>query len=367
MRGFLKFLFCAVAFVFTGAPTAYAGEHCQPEKGITPYCGLQGPEDMVHVPDSSLLILSQYGGHMQHGPGSLLLFDMATEDKTELFSSSTIATQPSELWGDSNCTVPPKHFSPHGIDMILWPDGALMLLVVNHEEADSVQFFQIIRSGNDAALEWRGCVMMPVGLKLNDVSATPEGGFVTGAVRIKEMRQTRWTSLDEVVPQLMRWSPSEGLTIVHAFPSGGYLNGVNVAASGDTVFVNDSALGKVSKISLKTGEILREAFVKTPDNNRWTGDGRLLITSILVSDMAVMEECDRHKDKPCAIPFSVSVLDPDTMQIDRIFYHDGSQPFGAATVALQVGDKLYLGAALGDRMAMVPMPQNRKGKTDDSD
>ena len=49
---------------------------CQTMNGMTPHCGYQNPEDLVHIPDTELLIVSEMGEFMADSPGALSLLNI---------------------------------------------------------------------------------------------------------------------------------------------------------------------------------------------------------------------------------------------------------------------------------------------------
>ena len=329
-----------------------AGERCEAAKGITPYCKFKGPEDMVHVPDSPFLIIGQYGGHVRREPGYLVSFDRTTEDIKRLFPIHG-KKPPTRLWGQKTCTTPPTYFSPHGVDLIRRPNGDWMLLVVNHgaskKDRDSIQFFKVMPFEQSISLQWQGCVLMEKGIYLNDVAALPQGGFVVPVVEMTGQNKSK--------SSLLLWKKSKGLSTLMNLNIG-YGNGIAITPDGATLFVNDTVFGKVVKISVADKKVVAEAAVKTPDNSSWSNDGELLITSILYSSPEALEACDQNKSGPCDIPFEVTLLDPKSMRTKVLFTHDGSAPFGGATVAVQLEDTLYLGSAFGDRIAAIYFEQD---------
>jgi hypothetical protein len=56
---------------------------------------------------------------------------------------------------------------------------------------------------------------------------------------------------------------------------------------------------------------------------------------------------------PCLLPYEVIKADPETMQAEVFLSQDGA-PMGYATVALKVGDHLFMGSAHGDRVVSSP-------------
>jgi len=333
-------------------PGVWADENCKSSQNIHVYCGFQGPEDLVHVPNSPFLIVSQYGGHVQRYPNSLMLFNRETKEKEILFPRQGIDQSSVPLWGAKDCLAPPETFSPHGIDLGRHQSGERMLLVVNHAKLDSIQFFKVVLDQERLSLEWRGCVEMPEHFKLNDVAVLPKGGFAVPAVKINPVPEK---TQQQPNIHVLLWRKGDGLSTLQTEEIG-YGNGIAVSPDNSTLYVNDTAGSRVMKISLDTGEKKAQVDVKYPDNSSWTRDGKLLVTSILFPTRESLDICDRHKDRHCDIPFEVHLLDPGSMQTTSVIKHDGSQPFGGATVAVQVNDDLYLGSAFGDRIAKIRMP-----------
>ena len=53
----------------------------------------------------------------------------------------------------------------------------------------------------------------------------------------------------------------------------------------------------------------------------------------------------------------MATIDPQTLDIDRVFVHPAMDGFIAATTAIQIGDELWLGSYRGDRLAYLPAPE----------
>ncbi len=50
-------------------------------------------------------------------------------------------------------------------------------------------------------------------------------------------------------------------------------------------------------------------------------------------------------------------IDPATLKVEQIYAQNDMPAFGGGTVALEVGDKLWVGSYRGDRIAIVPAPR----------
>src|SRR5690625_236370 len=129
-------------------------EEVSPLRVIT---GLQAPEDLELLPNDRYLLLSQFGG-LEGGPGSLAVLDRHTEQHRLLYPSKALG--PSEEargageWGDPDCPGEPgAALSPHGIHLLQRPDGRWQLLVVDRGGRESVEFFELLGSGEDYRLQ----------------------------------------------------------------------------------------------------------------------------------------------------------------------------------------------------------------------
>ena len=366
----IRMLLHILGALCVSALSTSAASDCEPLNGITPYCGFSFPEDIVRVPGSPFLIVSQMGGKMggkmggnfRRDPGTLVSFNRATEEKQILFPIDGKPAPSAPLWGDKDCKMPPAFFSPHGIDLVQRHDGNMMLLAVNHAERDSVQFFSVQHSRGNISLQWRGCVAMPEGSSLNDLAATQRGGFVVGPLKV--IGKLQENTLKVTRPQIVTWDKENGLNTLLEFESTGYINGILISPDGSTIFANDYANNKVLKISVAERKVVAEVEVKTPDNSSWAEDGRLLVASLSMPHQGV-PECDSNEGRPwqCKVPFKVIAINPDTLEAHTIFSHDGSPPFAGATVAVQVEDFLYFGQVRGpsgDRIAKTKMSLNRE-------
>ncbi len=104
-------------------------------------------------------------------------------------------------------------------------------------------------------------------------------------------------------------------------------------------------------IARQSGELLGSAEIPAPDNLTWRDDGLLLVASHPAS-LGDMMTCMRGVEGSCPFEFQIVALDPQTMTGEPILSNAGP-PMGAGTVALQVGQELFIGTFAGDRIARV--------------
>jgi outer membrane protein assembly factor BamB len=151
---------------------------------------------------------------------------------------------------------------------------------------------------------------------------------------------------------VLSWSPGQGFRKVKGTDAP-FPNGIEVSDDGQTVYLNAYFGNEVRKIDRRTGQLLGSAPVTRPDNSTWGADGRLLVASH-VGPLREMMACNSLERGACPLRFQVVALDPETMAAEIVLEHAGP-PLGAATVALVVGDALYLGSFAGDRIARAPL------------
>ncbi len=337
---------------------------CQAVGDKTPLCGWQRPEDMELLDDGKTLIVSQM--EMGHGrvPGAIALLDTVSGEKREL----PVIEESDELWGDQQCTQSVgDHLGPHGIHLSTRTDGRQQLLVVNHGQRESVEFYELLSERDDETdvdeaplgyrLQWRGCAVAPQGSFLNDVVALPDGGFAVthmftkGDAPVGTLSSAELKALFGFNPgHLLRWGAS-GYERLGNF-SGDYPNGLQISPDAQYLFVNLWAESAMKKVSLATGEVVAEVDVMHPDNSQWDGDGRLLVTGhdFSLHDLRV---CNDLEEGTCPAAFYVIAVDTDAMTSEPLLRIEGA-PMGAGTVTQRVGEHWYVGSFLGDRVLKLP-------------
>ena len=310
-------------------------------------CGFPAPEDIDVMPDGRHLLLSPFGGIEGEHPQPLYLFD------TDSLEASPIAfreeTSPAR-WDDELCPANPGSlFGAHGVHVSRRADGPWQLLAVNHQR-ESVEMFEIVEEAGVPALAWRGCVVMPEGTTLNDVSALPGGGLLAShmVTLTKDLGMMEAMALKGETGYLLRWRPGQGVDKLPGSDSN-LTNGVAVSADGRHVFIAEGGEGRVRKLDYGTGENLGEvnAF---PDNFSWAPDGRLLVTGI----SGPLPETCMTTPGPCLAPFRVQAIDPDTLELSIVHEQIGP-PMGAGTVGVILGDYLYVGSFLGNQLLRVKL------------
>ncbi len=349
-------------------------DDAEPAAGITPITGFGNPEDLALVVGSDWLVVSEFRHKNQDVPGRLVFYRVSDGKRSEASLSLTID---GEVWGDEACSKQPQDpngFRPHGID-IVERDGVLRLLVVNHhfelEDAraqERIDLFEVFPSKDEPTLGWRGCVPLPENTRPNDVAALPDGeGFVVtnmgssfwfvlrAALGLDTGEVWAWASdrwdCNRESGSLDRWCKVPGTE--SSLP-----NGVAISLDGRHLYFSAYIDRRVFRIT--GGErppVASDKLPITPDNLTWARDGRLLTAGSTVSPLRLLPCRENLESGYCGAPFKVLSLDPEDLEECVVLTHDAERAAGFPSVAVDLGDALYLGTPTGDRIARVETPQ----------
>lgn len=328
---------------------------CEDKGVLHPVCGLQSPEDIAIVPGGEYLLLSELGG-MGARAGRIVLFKVEDESWQAIFPLAN-AVSPADLQGDERCTEPPSaSMSPHGTHLVQLDDGSWRYLVVNHGEREAVELFSLVSSHNGAPeLHWQGCVFPAENTVMNDVVGLADGDVIYTRMFhpdnfMGELRgMLGFTSGD-----VWRWNKDAGLRLLPG-TEGALTNGIELSPDGRFIFINQYMNKEVHKYDLAAETVVGVGQVPNVDNSAWGPDGELWLAS-QASDVATYTACTKDPTVTCGMGFEIVALDPETMDSRVIFKHQGP-PMGAATVATPLGDKVYIGSFLGDRLLVAPLSE----------
>jgi hypothetical protein len=290
-------------------------------------------------------------------PGNLALFERNNETLEVVFPSQGRSSSNQPGWGDADCQAPGDDFAPHGIDLARLDDGQLRLLVVNHGGRESVEMFEVVTATPQPELIWRGCVMGPEDAYFNDLVNLSNGGFLVTHMMPKSAQLTEQFKaiLGFDTGYVMQWAPEEGFSVVPG-TDGPFPNGIELSADEPVMYLNVYMAGEVRKIRLADGELLAMAEVANPDNITWGSENRLLVASH-TDGLTELLACQDLEQGACGFAFEIVALDPDTMERSTVLGHRGA-PMGAATVALQIGSRIYMGSFAGDRVTYTDLSES---------
>jgi len=345
---------------------------CVARGDLVPICRFRNPEDLEAV--GTWLLISEFAG-LKDGPGGggLIAFRPGDGARQRLWpvKGAKPAAAASGV-GAAECPGPPDAaaFSPHGLGLSA---DAATLLVVNHGGREAVEFFSV-SPGADAAyrdptsanpdedppprLAWQGCVPLPERVVGNDVAALPDGGFVVSHFGRPGFTGTWQVARGENSGLLLLWDAAEGLRAVQGSGASGP-NGVVASADGSQFFYAEWALRRVVRVS-RTGaqRLSTKPLGFRPDNLTWREDGKLLVAGHRLDGLGDMRACFGLPpgDDNCGLPSVVALLDPESLEHRVLLDHDPARVSGAATVALQHGEFIWIGTFAGDRLVRMAVP-----------
>jgi hypothetical protein len=241
---------------------------------------------------------------------------------------------------------------PHGISLLKrtggsnLPGGAWELFVVNHGGRQSIEMFELKPAAGSWAVVWHGCVITKQ--EFNDVAALPDGGFIaTHPTALRVQGDTSDLFAGKPSGWVSRWSAAKGEEELPGTRAG-YPNGVLVSADGRTMYFNAWTAKEVHKYDLKQGK--ETGMVKLdfmPDNITWTSNHRMLAAGV----KGTRGDCPAGSGTPCGQAFGVAEIDPAKMTAKTVFDSEGHGALiSGVSVALGVGDSMYIGAFQGDRL-----------------
>lgn len=344
---------------------------CVARGELVPICRFSNPEDVEAI--GSWLLISQFAG-MGDGPGGggLIAFRPIDGERQRLWPVKGAKPAAGGGMGAADCPGPPEAaaFSPHGLGLSA---DAATLLVVNHGGREAVEFFSVA-PGADASyrdptsanpdedppprLAWQGCVPLPERVVGNDVAALPGGGFVVSHFGRPGFAGTWQVARGENSGLLLLWDAAEGLRAVQGSGASGP-NGVVVSADGSQFYYSEWALRRVVRVSRNGAKRLStKPLGFRPDNLTWREDGKLLVAGHRLDGLGDMRACMGLPpgDDNCGLPSVVALLDPESLEHSVLLDHDPARVSGAASVALQHGEFIWIGTFAGDRLVRMVAP-----------
>ena len=120
--------------------------------------------------------MSEFGGigpYEEQKSGYFALLNLKTGQK--IVPKITLSEN---SWGDPSCSRNnDEKYGPHGIDLIKLDNGTFKLGVVSHFPNETIEMFELIKSGQSWNLIWRGCIDVPFKFYFNDISLKKDGSF----------------------------------------------------------------------------------------------------------------------------------------------------------------------------------------------
>lgn len=311
-------------------------------------CGLHNAEDLVRLPGTPWVVASQMNMDvtprdpplLKFHPGAVQAVRIDEREPHILFPTQDTAVDwDRKLYPE--CPQPPPDLTAHGMNVRSSGPGRFRLYVVNHGGRESIEVVDLIDRGATLSATWRGCLLVSkakLGIFPNSVVPLPDDGLMVSGGGVAT------------------WRPAEGWK---RFADIKGSNGIERSADGRFIYVADSEARTMTRIA--PGPPREEITIKMeflPDNLRWGEDGFLYVAGPFPWPGYTLVKALECVTRPiCDAPFSVARIDPRTFTAREI-YRSGDKGiggvFGNATVALPVGNTLWLGTVRGDRIAILP-------------
>ncbi|GAA0334387.1 hypothetical protein GCM10009087_50850 [Sphingomonas oligophenolica] len=315
--------------------------------------GFTQPEDMEFLPGTGLIIVSNMWSATLTRPAGLSLFD----PKTNAVSWLPITNEYEKGWGAADCTTPLPRIGPHGIHLKKRRDGRLELFVVNHADRESIEMLEIKVDAPGPRAIWRGCTVMPnpEGTRgFNDVAGLRDGGFIATVPIVPAIYKANGNDPRNGKDSgyIVEWHP--GGTVVELPDSHApFPNGVQLSDDEKTLYFNAWTALEVRRYDRAAGRVTGHLTLDfMPDNLALRPDGKILAAGITdIVGFSTDPSCPKF-DGICAKPFGVAVIDPRKWTATDI-YHAGAAVLANASIALQQGKTLYIGAFRGEHLLKV--------------
>ncbi len=330
----------AVGALFAGALVAGAagqGAACNPDGDVQFLCGPVSPEDLLEVPETPWVVVSS-----MEDEGHLVLADTRDHTSAVLFpGGASRAQHDTAMFG--SCPGPPgSRFRPHGLSLRPGDGGMHTLYVVGHGARESVEIFRLDASGDTPSATWIGCVVAPDSVSLNSVTALPGGGFAA-------------TNFAPPAGEVWEWQAASGWTQVPGSATDGP-NGLLVSDDGRWLYIGGWGTGSVIRLSRGQTPVDKSAVDVgfQVDNLRWAPDGSLLAAGQAAGGTATVFDCVR--DGACdGLAARVARVDPESLGAEQIVNYPSTDALIIGTVAIEVGDEIWVGGAGGgDRIVRFP-------------
>lgn len=199
--------------------------------------------------------------------------------------------------------------------------------------------------------------MSPEGMGFNSVASFSDGSLLA-TIPLQTGRTIAEALGGALTGAVYQWSPGDSEFEMVQGTELPYANGIEVSADEQEFYVATTGGYKVVAYSrsnparqLRTTEPL--TFV--PDNLHMGSDGRLVTAGLLLDDPVCgnldgPEEFDLEKFASCPRPFIARAIDPQTMEGEDLLKSPAIKTFSNITMALQVGDEIWIGTFAGDRI-----------------
>jgi len=329
--------------------------------------GVYNVEDMIQIPGTRWIVGS---GVTTQGPG--MEDKVITKDYLHVFDAKTETgrqVEPEEIAIRADkasypeTTTPPdwERFGPHGIGLGAKDGNVITLYAVNHGVREAVEVFKIDVSGKRPQFTWVGTILAPADGFIDAVAWIPgTDGFVVTS--LLDPRDPEGSAKKQMAGEpngwVREWHPKSGWKTLPGTESFSTPNGVIVSEDGRHVFVAASTgmcVYRVTRGGANPEVVASPKLAGVPDNVRWSADGKSILVAVHTEDPEKFVAAQQASVKiggAMFTTFNITRLDPVSMKTEIVMPSGLYGAFGAATNAIEVGNRLWLGSTKSDRVAI---------------
>jgi SMP-30/Gluconolactonase/LRE-like region len=345
-----KLYVTALLLTTLGFATVPAHAACDPVDGAEFICGMGSPEDLIHVPGTSWIIVSG----MAEGSSHLYAVDSRTKAPKILFPvAGARVQQDKKTYASCPGPLPAGTFGAHGIDVRPKGRGMHTLYAVNHAGRESIEVFELNATGAEPSVTWVGCAVFPAGGSGNGVVGLPDGGFITTNFRDPADKDAfQKMSAGQITGNVYEWHPGSGWQSLPDSAMSG-ANGVALSSDGKWLYVAGWPGKNVVRFERTGNTWTKRDSIATgilTDNLRWMADGSLLAAG-QDADMPAVFQC---RAPECHVGSAAVKIDTRTLETQRVLTYKGNESFEGSTTAIDVGKEYWVGSFRGDRIARLP-------------
>jgi hypothetical protein len=329
---------------------------CSASGGLTFICGPQNAEDLVLVPQTHWVISSAMGP-----AGGIYLIDSKRKTWRQIYSDNPQRVrQDMATYGACPGAPAARTFTTHGLNIRTGKDGHSTLYVVGHGGREAIEVFDVDANKAEPELTWIGCVPMPDGLAANSVASFGDGSLVA-TVLMHPGNTFADMFAGKPTGAVYEWSVgSSGFALVEGTELPGN-NGIEVSSDEQEIFVASTGLRTLVTFSRSNpSTLLRSTRVLAfiPDNVHMAADGALLTAGTNSAEKGCADLNEENVDieafASCPRGFIAARIDPQTMADADLAEAQANPSFSNATMALEVGDEVWIGTFAGDRIGVAP-------------
>ena len=339
-----------ISLAFFTVTTDYIGpqkdiSRCESDDAISVICGVSNPEDIVVTPDKKYLLISEFGGIRPYDSSKSGGFALLRLSDNKIITPEI--TFDKNIWGEDSC-MPNDIFGPHGIDLVQRLDGSYQLGVINHYPEETIEMFELVqRPEQDTwSFVWRGCVEVPEKYYLNDIALKKDGTFYVSHMYSRDITMKKWLMtalLKKDSGVILEWNKDSFIEIPNSEGSGP--NGIAFNELTNNLFISYNQGDQVVKFDLSENKKLQTFKLESPDNI-YINKNSIWLTSL---DFQPNDAGDCIRRPACSLPFSIYEIDRETFDLKNENSFNKTV-FGLPTIALPVGDAIFMGSFHSDRI-----------------